>query len=59
MMKNSGLLLLTALAALVVIALIVLTKLLGGALQFLLGALVVVGLLVLVLWMFAYAKRHR
>ena len=58
-MKKNILLALLALTALVVAALILLTKLIGGAFQFVLGAFIVIALIVLVLWMFAYAKRHR
>ena len=58
-MKNTGLLLLAALTALAVVVLTILTKLIGGAFRFVLGTLIVLALIVLVIWMFAYAKRRR
>ena len=59
-MKNSGkVILFLALALLAIAAIVLLTKLIGGTVQLLLGAFVVLALLVIVVFMFAYANRRR
>lgn len=60
-MKNKGAIIAIAVIAVLVIELVVVaiklvTGIIGGAFDFVLGAAVVVALVAIVIWMFAYAK---
>ncbi len=59
-MKKLGSLLFTVIAlALIVGAIVLVVKLVKGALNTILGILVVIALVVIVIWMFSYARRAR
>ena len=58
-MKNiKGLLLAVIALALVSAAVVLVVKIVHGALNTILGILVIIALVVIVVWMFAYAARH-
>ena len=59
-MKKLGSILFSLVAlALIVGAIVLVVKLVKGALNTILGVLVIVALIVIVIWMFTYAKRAR
>lgn len=59
-MKNLGKILFALVAlALVVGAIVLVVRLVRGALNTILGVVVLIALVVIVIWMFAYAKRAR
>ena len=59
-MKNvKGILFAVILLALIVGAIALVIKIVNGALNTILGILVIIALIVIVVWMFAYAGRHR
>ena len=59
-MKNiKGLLFAVVALALVIAAVVLVIKLVKGALNTILGILVIAALVVIVIWMFAYAGRRR
>ena len=59
-MKNLGKILLFAVAlALIVGAIVLVVKIVKGALNTILGVMVIIALIVIVVWMFSYASRKR
>ena len=59
-MKNLGKILLFAVAlALIVGAIVLVVKIVKGALNTILGVMVIIALIVIVVWMFSYASRSR
>ena len=57
-MKNLGKILFFAVAlALVIGAIVLVVKIVKGALNTILGVMVIIALIVIVIWMFSYAKR--
>ena len=59
-MKHLGKILFFAVAlALVIGAIVLVVKIVKGALNTILGVLVIIALIVIVIWMFSYAKRAR
>ena len=59
-MKKLGSILFAVVAlALIVGAIVLVVKIVKGALNTILGVLVIIALIVIVIWMFSYAKRAR
>ena len=59
-MKNLGKILFFAVAlALVIGAIVLVVKIVKGALNTILGVMVIIALIVIVVWMFSYASRKR
>ncbi len=60
MMKNLGKILFAVVAlALIVGAIVLVVKIVRGALNTILGVMVVIALIVIVIWMLSYARRNR
>ena len=59
-MKNLGKILFAVVAlALIVGAIVLVVKIVKGALNTILGVMVIIALIVIVIWMFSYAARRR
>ncbi len=59
MKKLGGVLFALVALALIIGAIVLVIKLVHGALNTILGILVIIALIVIVIWMFSYAKRMR